>query len=176
MNSDEPRQEPVNPQVSSTSAISLRGRRLADLLLPHADPALPLRRAGSGEVEAFRFNDAPPAMVRRALAEVPGVANRRPNRQPEAGWLLEMAEQFDGRLCGAVDVRYAALRVDAICVPADALTDFMGMLAAGWPGQDETAVAEAWSAWDATAPLWTGAGSDVRTLIPAARVYSLWWD
>ena len=176
MNSDQPRQEHASPHVRRTRSISPRGRRLAELLLPHVDAALSVRRARSGEVEGFSFTDAPPVAVRRALAEVPGLADRRPNDQPPAAWLLKMAEQFDGRLCGVVETRYAALRVDAICLPAGAATAVLRALAAAYPGQDEAAVVEAWSGWDAADPLWTGAGSDLRTLIPAARVYSLWWD
>ena len=152
------------------------GALLTALLLPYADAAVPARRDALGVVEEFRFADAPPAVVRQALVEVPSVADSRPNSQPNAAWLASAAGRFDGRLCGAVNATYGGLRVDAICVPAEAAGPLARLLAEAFPGQDEMAVAEAWSGWSATDPLWTGTGRELPTSPDGARVVSVWWD
>ena len=158
------------------TAASTAGRELTELLLPHVDAAVPAQWGPSGAATYFRFSDAPAAVVRRALAQVPSAAASRPNDQPPAVWLVEIAESYGGRLCGSVNASFGALRVDAVCVPATATAAVVEQLSQAYPGQDEAAVAEAWSAWDSTEPLWTGTGREAQTSLGQATVVSLWWD
>jgi hypothetical protein len=111
-------------------------------LLPFEDPALPAARNGSGgPPDSWRFVDAPPAVVAEVLAALPeSVGTGRPNGQPPALWLLQVAREVDGRLCGAVLASRGPLRVDAICVPGVAAVRVVELLALAWPGQAEVAV------------------------------------
>ncbi|SEQ74688.1 hypothetical protein [Microlunatus flavus] len=162
--------------MTTSTADASVGRRLTELLLPHADAAVPAQQGPTGATRYFRFSDAPPAVLRAALSEVPSAAEKRPNDQPPAAWLVDIGKKYGGRLCGSVNASYSALRVDAICIPAPAAAAVVEQLSQAWPGQAEAAVAEAWSGWDSTEPQWTGTGLEARNGVDQATVISLWWD
>ena len=135
---------------------------------------------------AFRFHDAPPEQVRRALAAVdPEWGTTRFNGQPPASWLVSTAERLDGRLAGQVgdDVGLPTrLRVDAICVPGERAQELAQAVHDDWPEPVldsvalDLALAEGWEAWDAEQPVWTLAGRQLLEAPPAAAVVGLWWD
>jgi hypothetical protein len=151
---------------------------LSSLLAEWRTPGLDL---GDG----FRFHDAPPATVRTALRVVgPQVAQSRPNGQPPAAWLVDIAERLEGLLAGLVgtDPPPERLRVDAVCVPAHRAAELARAVAHDWPEPVlhapalEHALAEAWERWDATEAVWSGSGSDLLEKPPPAPVVGLWWD
>lgn len=134
----------------------------------------------------FRFHDAPPSVVHDALALAhPHCRTDRPNGQPPAEWLIEMAARFGGALSGLIatddGVRHR-MRVDAICVPGDHGTEVARCVARDWPEPEfgETvlalALAEGWTSWDATEPVWTGSGPDLMWAETPPPVIGLWWD
>ncbi|MBK5306888.1 MAG: hypothetical protein JJD92_09400 [Frankiaceae bacterium] len=134
----------------------------------------------------FRFHDAPPAVVRAALAVVdPFFRTSRPNGQPPAEWLVEMASRFGGTLSGSVgtdDELPVRLRVDAVCVPGEHGSDLARSVARDWPepefGEEvlALALAEGWRTWDAQEASWTGNGRDLIDASAPAPVIGLWWD
>jgi len=134
----------------------------------------------------FRFHDAKPDVVRRALASVdPSCGACRPNGQPPGDWLVDVAERLDGTLAGQVgddgDLP-ERLRVDAVCVAGGRAAELARAIARDWP-QDalggtalDLAVAEGWPGWDAEQPAWVGSGHDVLLDGQRAAVVGLWWD
>lgn len=135
----------------------------------------------------FRFHDAPPDVVRRALTVVdPFISVGRPNGQPPAEWLVAIAERLGGLLAGQVgddEDLPARLRVDAVCVPAERAAELALAVDADWPDPDlgevalDLALAEGWERWDAEQPVWTGGGRDLLAGVPVdVRVVGLWWD
>lgn len=134
----------------------------------------------------FRFHDAGPEVVRRALASVdPSCGASRPNGQPPGNWLVEVAERLDGTLAGQVgdDADLPErLRVDAVCVAGDRAADLARAIARDWPQDDvggtalDLAVAEGWPRWDANEPAWNRSGHDVLLDGRRAAVVGLWWD
>jgi hypothetical protein len=155
-------------------------RQLRRLLGPWQTPGL-------DQPGGFRFHDAPPDSVRRALAVVdPSVTASRPGGQPPAGWLVDLAERLDGLLAGQVgdDVGLPErLRVDALCVPAARAADLARAVEQDWPDPDlgeaalDLALAEGWERWDAEQPVWTGGGRELLDGVPqGVLVAGLWWD
>lgn len=135
----------------------------------------------------FRFHDAPPEAVRRALSVVdPSIAASRSNGQPPADWLVAIAERLGGLLAGQVgddEDLPERLRVDAVCVPAEHAAELARAVEQDWPDPDlgevalDLALAEGWERWDAEQPVWTGEGRELLAGVPAAvRVVGLWWD
>lgn len=155
-------------------------RQLRKLLDPWKTPGLE-------HPTGFRFHDAPPDAVRRALAAVdPFMTVGRPNDQPPAGWLVDMAERLGGLLAGQVgddEDLPQQLRVDALCVSAEHAAELARAVEADWADCDlgevalDLALAEGWERWDAEKPVWTGGGRELMAgLPPAVRVVGLWWD
>lgn len=155
-------------------------RQLRELLSPWRTPGL-------DHPAGFRFHDAPPDVVRRALATVdPFLAASRPNGQPPADWLVAIAERLGGLLAGQVgddEDLPERLRVDAVCVPAERAAELARAVDADWPDPDlgevalDLALAEGWERWDAEQPVWTGGGRELLGKVPpAVRVVGLWWD
>ncbi len=134
----------------------------------------------------FRFHDAPPEVVRRALGAVDlEWSTARFNGQPPANWLVSTAERLGGLLSGQVgdDVELPTrLRVDAICVPGERARELADAVHADWPQTVldsvalDLALAEGWHAWDAEQPIWTGSGRQLLETSPDAAVVGLWWD
>lgn len=135
----------------------------------------------------FRFHDAPPDVVRRALAAVdPSVAGSRPNGQPPAGWLVDIAERLGGLLAGQVgddEDLPERLRVDAVCIPAERAAELARAVDADWPCVEpdevalDLALAEGWDRWDAERPVWTGGGRELLAGVPlGVAAVGLWWD
>lgn len=155
-------------------------RQLRNLLDPWRTPGLE-HSAG------FRFHDAPPDAVRRALAVVdPFLTGARPNGQPPAGWLVDVAERLGGLLAGQVSDDEGLpeqLRIDAVCVPAEQAVVLARAVEQDWPDTVlgevalDLALAEGWERWDADQALWTGGGRELlEGTPPACRVVGLWWD
>lgn len=134
----------------------------------------------------FRFHDAPPDTVRRALDRVDqSLRVGRPNGQPPADWLVDTAERLGGLVAGQVgddDGFPERLRVDAVCVPGDRGAELAGAVDREWPDDVlgevalDLALAEGWERWDAEQPVWTGGGRDLLDGAPRAAVVGLWWD
>lgn len=142
---------------------------------------------GLDQPAGFRFHDAPPDAVRRALAVVdPFMTVGRPNGQPPAGWLVHVAERLGGLLAGQVgddEDLPERLRVDAVCVPAEQAAELAQAVDADWPEPDmgevalDLALAEGWEHWDAEQPVWTGGGRELLDGVPpGVAVVGLWWD
>lgn len=142
---------------------------------------------GLDQPAGFRFHDAPPEAVRRALAVVdPFITVGRPNGQPPAGWLVDVAERLDGLLAGQVgddEDLPERLRVDAVGVPAERAAELARAVDADWPEADlgevalDLALAEGWASWDAERPVWTGGGRELLAgAPPGVLVVGLWWD
>lgn len=116
----------------------------------------------------------------------PVLSTSRPNGQPPAGWLVDLAERLDGLLAGQVaddEELPQQLRVDALCVPSEQAEALALAVDADWPDADlgepalDLALAEGWGSWDAETPVWTANGRDVLTGVPPdAHVVGLWWD
>jgi hypothetical protein len=159
---------PTPPVNAATDAITT-------LLTPYADDALP-----------GRVLDVPPAVGQRLLALLPDDMRRvRPNgSQPSMEWLVAQAAEFEARLVGGLVPARSYARIDGIQLDVDAAPSLAARVAAAWPATGDTpgaledAVAEAWSAWTAREPIWTGAGTDllIGTLPAGAAVVGLWWD
>jgi hypothetical protein len=134
----------------------------------------------------FRFHDAPPDVVRRALAAVdPVFRSSRPNGQPPADWLVDVAERLGGLLAGQVgddEGLPERLRIDALCVPGERGADLARAVDRDWPDVVhgdvalDLSLAEAWERWDAVEPVWTGSGRELLDGLPRAAVVGLWWD
>lgn len=134
----------------------------------------------------FRFHDAPPAVVREALTAVdPSWRTGRPNGQPPAEWLVDMASRFGGTLSGYVatdEGQPDRLRVDAVCVPGEHGSDLARSVARDWSepefGEEvlALALAEGWHTWDAQEASWAGNGRDLIDASPPAAIVGLWWD
>lgn len=142
---------------------------------------------GLDQPAGFRFHDAPPDVVRRALTVVdPFMTMGRPNGQPPADWLVAIAERLGGLLAGQVgddEDLPERLRVDAVCVPVERSAELARAVDADWPDPDlgelalDLALAEGWERWDAEQPVWTGGGRELLAGVPAAvRAVGLWWD
>lgn len=155
-------------------------RRLRDLLGPWKTPRLDYPGG-------FRFHDAPPEVVRRALAMVdPFHTTSRPNGQPPAGWLVDTAERLGGLLAGQVaddEGRPEQLRIDALCVAAQQAEALARAVDEDWPEPAfgelalDLALAEGWQAWDAETPIWTANGREALSGVPSGVVVvGLWWD
>lgn len=144
-------------------------RRLRRLLGPWMTPGL-------DQPGGFRFHDAPPDAVRRALAAVdPSITASRPNGQPPAAWLVHVAERLGGLLAGQVGDEAdlpERLRVDAVGVPAEHAAELARAVDADWPdpGSGEVALdlalAEGWERWDSERPAWIGGGRDLLAGAP----------
>ncbi len=134
----------------------------------------------------FRFHDAPPAVVQRALEQVElEWSTARFNGQPPATWLVKVAERLGGRLAGQVgddEGLPTRLRVDAICVPGGCAGELAQAVHVDWPqtvldsSALDLALAEAWEGWDAEQPVWTGIGRQLLEAPQDAAVIGLWWD
>jgi hypothetical protein len=148
---------------------------VAALLAPYADPALP-----------GRLLDVPAAIGERLLTLLPDDMRRtRPNgSQPPTEWLVAQAAEFDARLVGGLVPGRVFARIDGIQLSAEAARSLAARIAKTWPAPGdnpaalEDAVAEAWTAWTAREPIWTGVGTDllIGTLPAGAAVVGLWWD
>jgi hypothetical protein len=155
--------------------------QLTQLLWDHRDSSLEPVTDSSGAVRQWRFVDASPADLRRALTLLPWVGAARPNGQPPATWLVEAAARFSGLLSGMVAPPLATMRVDAVCVPVAYARSFAAELDRTWWDEEDRsaldlAVAEAWTGWTATTACWQGTGRDVlRGPVPGALL-SLWFD
>jgi hypothetical protein len=116
----------------------------------------------------------------------PSVTASRPNGQPPAGWLVDIAERLSGLLAGQVaddEDLPERLRVDALCVPAERAAELARAVEQDWPDADlgevalDLALAEGWERWDAEQPVWTGTGRDLLDGVPpGVAVAGLWWD
>jgi hypothetical protein len=146
---------------------------------------VPWRTEGTDLGAGFRFHDAPPATVREAFAVVGAdVARSRPNGQPPAAWLVDLAERLGGLLAGQLGTEPLPerLRVDAVCVPADRASELVRAIDRDWPEPVlgapalDLALAEAWERWDADEPVWVGSGRELLEKPPQAAVVGLWWD
>lgn len=156
------------------------GRQLRELLGRWRTPGL-------DQPAGFRFHDAPPDAVRRALAAVdPTTAASRPNGQPPADWLVALAERLGGRLAGHVaddEDLSERLRVDAVCVPAEHAAELARAVDQDWPVPHvgdvalDLGLAEGWERWDADEPVWTGGGRELLNGVPhGVAIVGLWWD
>lgn len=151
---------------------------LDHVLAPYLYTGLPVIE-GSG-----RFIDTPPAVVREALSLLdPDVAQGRPNGQPPAHWLMELADRLGGLLGGSFSTApWVGLRVDAIQVPRPMVGQLAQSVLDAWPAYDDwpaaidLADAEGWPAWDAERSEWEGLGRDLLGDLPELAVFGLWWD
>jgi hypothetical protein len=106
----------------------------------------------------FRFHDAPPDVVRRALA----------------GLLAGQVGDDEGLP--------ERLRIDAVSVPGGHGADLARAVDHDWPDVVlgdvalGLSLAEAWERWDAEEPVWTGSGRELLDGPPRAAVVGLWWD
>lgn len=161
----------------TTSSIG-GAERLVRLLAPHAFTDLPTVE-GTG-----RFIDTPPAVVREALTLVDERwADIRPNGQPPARWLVELAERREGLLGGTWSTQpWSGLRVDAIQVPRTVAADLARAVVDAWapyddwPAAIDLADAEGWPSWDAVRSEWQGPGRALMGELPELEVFGLWWD
>ena len=146
----------------------------------------PFLTPDSEVASCFRFHDAPPAVVDRALELVnPACRLARANGQPHARWLVDVAEKLGGRLAGLAavgDELDDRIRVDAVCVPGEHGADLARAIARDWPDPEfgeqvlDLAVAEGWTSWQSVEPCWTGSGRELIDAAPRAAVVGLWWD
>jgi hypothetical protein len=147
------------------------GERLAALLLP-------FRRvvddeAGPGHELGWWFTDAPPAVVREALALVRKPPGERPNDQPPEEWLVTQAACRGGVLAGfAAPAGPASPRmsVDAIIVPRTQAGDLASEIARLWPLEDggsalDLAIVGGFASMDAERPCWR---CPARSSVPGA--------
>jgi hypothetical protein len=155
------------------------GQTLRALLAPFLTP-------DSDVASCFRFHDAPPAVIDQALDLLsPNCRLGRPNGQPPAGWLIDVAEKLGGTLAGLAavgDELGDRIRVDAVCVPGEHGADLARAVARDWPEPEfgeqvlDLALAEGWTSWQSAEPCWTGSGSELISPEPRAAVVGLWWD
>lgn len=151
---------------------------------PDEVDALLLPYQGLQMLDAYRFVDTPPSVVRQVLGTFDEWwTTSRANGQPPAGWLVDEAERLGGLLGGHYSPDPRSVRVDAICVPGERAPELVGAVARDWPDDDtgmgasavELALAEEWPAWDAERSTWEGRASELLER-PAAAVAGLWWD
>lgn len=164
------------------------GERLARLLLP-------FRRElddedGPGPELGWWFTDAPPAVVREALALVSKLPGERPNDQPPEEWLVAHAARRDGILAGFAAPAGPAsprMQVDAIIVPCSQAAELASEIARLWPLEDggtalDLVVVEGFSSMDAERPCWQMPGPKFRSWRAGADDWldaafcSFWWD
>jgi hypothetical protein len=176
--------------------IGARERRLPGVTVwqPELVSSRPLLRelldsyvtAGLEMPDYFRFHDAPPSVARSALDAVDtSCGNARPNGQPPAVWLVEIAARLGGTLSGQAATPPnlpQRLRIDAVCVAGDRGGDLARAIDRDWAAavDGETplalALAEGWTRWEADEPMWTGGGRELLDGPPRAGVVGLWWD
>jgi hypothetical protein len=160
-----------------------------------ARPLLPYRRreaddGGSpGHELGWWFTDAPPAVVREALALVSKPPGERPNDQPPEEWLVAQAARRAGMLAGFAAPAGPAsprMRVDAVIVPCSQAGELASEIARLWPLDDggtalDLAVVEGFASMDAERPCWEMSGPEFRSWRAAADDWldaafcSFWW-
>jgi len=149
------------------------GEALTALLAPYADRDPDLAAAG-------RLVDVPPAVAAAVLEYLPADARgaRSNGAQPAMTWLAAQAAELDGRLVGSLVPGRLFVRFDGIQLGRERVRALARRIDAEVPGALQTAVAEAWSGWDAELPVWTGVGTDLLNgeLPGGAVVVGLWWD
>jgi hypothetical protein len=114
------------------------GERLARLLLPYrrheADDG-----GSAGHELGWWFTDAPPAVVREALALVSKSPGERPNDQPPEEWLVAQAARRAGVLAGFAAPAGPAgprMRVAAVIVACSQAGELASEIARLWPLDD----------------------------------------